>query len=90
MNMSHYTITESPEAVSVREFRFRISHLEDLVNRDYHACRNDTEKANWARIVRRIGGELVSTSCKRATETDWDRRERIIEASTTRLIRVAA
>jgi hypothetical protein len=80
--MSNITISETPETVNVAEFRNRIQHLEQLVHRDRHSCANSAEVERWVRSVQRIGGELIATTCKRATADDWTRRERVIDAST--------
>lgn len=80
-----YTIAYPAEEVSVAEFRQRTSHLERLVNCDFHACSNALERARWAVTATRIGGELIATTCKRAKADDWARRESAIEASSARL-----
>lgn len=82
---NNYTIVYPAEEVSVAEFRQRTSHLERLVNYDFHACSNALERARWAAIATRVGGELIATTCKRAKADDWARRETAIETSSARL-----
>lgn len=90
IDMSIYTTATPVETVNVAEFRNRIEHLERLVNADFGACVNAAERANWAASARRIGSELIHTTCIRATVADWNRRERIIDRSTTLLMKLEA
>lgn len=77
------TISESPEVVRVDEFRRRISHLENLVSSGRHSCVGAAERQQWVKSARRIGSELINTTCLRATAEDWRRRERAIDRSTS-------
>lgn len=79
---AYITLSADPETVPVAVFRGRIAHLEKLINVDRHSCANERERERWARAVRRIGSELIATTCRRATAEDWERRERIIDRST--------
>jgi len=90
IDMSIYTTATPVAAVPVAEFRNRIQHLERLVHADYGACVNAAERANWAASARRIGSELIHTTCRRATVEDWNRRERAIDRSTSLLMRLPA
>lgn len=87
IDLSNYTFsTKTPRTVPVAEFRDQIDHLFDVVNRDYHACgRRADELERWARTARAVGAELCAMTCQRATQRDWDRRERAIERSATLL-----
>ena len=87
LDMSIFTIGSPLETVNVAEFRGRIEHLERLAS-DYHSCVDRFERAKWAVIARRIGSELIHTTCKRATTEDWMRRERAIDRSTSLLGKV--
>lgn len=80
-DMSAYTLAGELTTVGVAEFRNRVDHLMQLVKVDYHACVNDKERADWVARARKVGGELIATTCKRATQTDWDRRERALDRS---------
>lgn len=85
--ISEYTISETASPVTVAAFRDAIEHLERIVHVERHACVGADEKANWAKIARRIGSELINTTCKRATAADWTRREQAIDASTNQVAR---
>lgn len=88
IDMSIFTTVSPTETVNVAEFRNRIEHLERLVAVDYHACRGVAELVRWAGRARRIGSELIHTTCKRATADDWMRRERAVDRSTFLLLQV--
>jgi hypothetical protein len=76
------------ETVNVSEFRNRIEHLERRIHCDYHSARDGAEKRNWRAVTERVGAELIATVCKRATQDDWDRRERAIDRSTDLISRI--
>ncbi|MBU1014787.1 MAG: hypothetical protein KKG99_17470 [Bacteroidetes bacterium] len=82
----YVTMGDNPETVNVEEFRRRICHLERIIHVDRHACVGPEEKEGNLNIMKRVGSELINTTCKRATEDDWTRRESIIDRSTTFLI----
>lgn len=88
INLTEYTIDNATD-VSVSEFRDAIDHLEAVL-RDRSACVCASELERWSRIAKRIGTELIGTSCKRATVADWMRRERAIDRSTQLIAKVAA
>ncbi len=85
MDLSIYTTGENREVVKVAEFRNRIAHLERIFHADWCACVGEAERNYNLRIMERIGRELIDTTCKRATKQDWERREKIIDSSTSRL-----
>lgn len=88
LDLSCYTIADNARAVRVAEFRNAIEHVERLVHCDRHSCVSDAEKARWIEAARRIGRELIATTCKRARREDWDRRERAIDASTDAIFKM--
>lgn len=87
IDMSGYTISETAEVVNVAEFRNRIEYLERLMSVDYHACADQVERTRWVRSAQRFARELTETTCKRATDADWRRRERALDRSATMIIR---
>ena len=89
MNTSHYTTPFDGKMNTVRiaEFRNQIARLEDIVNRDWHACVTAREQAHCIETAKRAGSELIHMSCKRATVADMDRRERAIDRSTALITR---
>ncbi len=84
---SHATISPDPETVNVTEFRSRIDHLNRIVRFDYHSSVGAREIAIWVQRAQRIGADLIATTCTRATQADWDKREAAIEASTDQIAR---
>lgn len=92
IDMSVYTfpLEGVPATANVADFRQAIAHLEDLVNRDYHACVSVSERAKCLELMKRFGGELIGLTCKRATLEDWNRRESAIERSTKLLTKGCA
>ena len=89
LSMDHYTfpLDGVTRVVPVAEFRQAIEHLERKVRCDYGACVNNDERARWAVCTRIVGAELIGMTCKRATQEDWDRRERAIDRSADLLSR---
>jgi hypothetical protein len=73
------TVSKNSSAVPVSEFRERIQHLERSYQVDRCSCVGAAEKASHLEIIRRIYGQLLETTCKRAKSEDWIRRERIID-----------
>lgn len=68
------------KVVTVSEFRDAIDHVFKICT-DFSSCIGDKEKAHWVEIACRFGSELKQTICNRATERDWDRRERALDRS---------
>ena len=74
--------------MKVAEYRNIISHLERVVNCDFHSCVGDEEKARWVEIAKRVGTELINAQCPRAKADDRERAERIIDRSATRILSI--
>lgn len=87
INMDEFTVAADAETVTVAEFRNRIEHLETIIHTDRHSVVGGKELARWVDRARNVGSELIGTTCKRATAADWLRRERILDRSTTTLVR---
>ena len=87
-DLSCYTIAADAQAVPVAAFRNAIDRLDRIVRVDFHACVSTKERARWVEIAKRAGRDLIHTTCKRAQAGDWARRERVLDASTDRLIAI--
>ncbi len=85
LDLSTYTVADNAKAVRVADFRNAIERLESLVQVDFHACVSAAERTRWVEAAKRVGHELIGTTCKRADKATWERRESAIEASTDRI-----
>lgn len=74
--------------MKVGEYRNLVSHMERIVNVDYHACVGTKERAQWVEIAKRFGLELIVANCPRANQELRERAERIIDRSSDRLAKV--
>jgi len=85
IDLSCCTIAADAQAVKVSDFRNAIERVERILRVDFAACVNASERANCVERLRRAGRDLINTTCKRAKQADWARRERAIDASTDRI-----
>ena len=76
-----YTVANDANNVKASEFRELIDYLLRIIRIDSMACVTREEKAANVELAKRIGSELISTICKRASDKDWRRRECAIEDS---------
>ncbi len=75
---------------TVHEYRDLVSHLECLVRVDYHACVDDNERVLWAGRAARIGSELLTVECPRATDLLRRRASRVITRSSVKIFEVTS
>ena len=74
------------EHLNVQQFRDRTASYYRLMNVDKAACRGESEKAMFSRIVKRNFAESMDIRCPRAKEYDRKRFDRILERMESYLV----
>jgi len=73
--------------LKVADFRNLISRLNDITGCHAHSCVGENEVAHNVRSAKRVGSELINSTCPRATEDDEILKERAVDRSTMYILK---